>query len=171
MGTLNHEVWLSSLLYLSYFLVCTTRFLADQAFTNMGLPVRWWLHWKYHFMWSFPCTVSVGVGVVFAFSCLLACLFAFNICLLALISFFLLLLLGFVVSSFTCFVRRLVRMKPCVTHETSWVKWKRVCTTISSWLYIILPLYDEIVPLSPWYIEGKYILFEVNLGVDTTLAR
>jgi len=49
MGTLKREVWLSSLLYLSFLLVCTIRLLVDQAFTNMGLPIHQWLHWKYHF--------------------------------------------------------------------------------------------------------------------------
>lgn len=70
-------------------------------------------------------------------------------CLLYLLSFLLLLLLGFVVSSFSCFVRRLVCMKPRVTHETSWVKYKRVCKAIATWLSVILPLYDELVTLSP----------------------
>lgn len=37
MGTLKHEVWFSSLLYLSRSLVQTIGFLMDQAFTNMGL--------------------------------------------------------------------------------------------------------------------------------------
>lgn len=104
-GTLNHEVWLSSMLYLSWLLVRTTGLLTDKAFTNMGLPMRWWLHWKYHFTWLGPCTTSVGVGVLFSFSCLLhaclltcfICLFVcFIVCLLASLSFFLLLLLCFV---------------------------------------------------------------------------
>ena len=90
---------------------------------------------------------------MFSLSCLLACLFTFMLCLLvcflSLLSFLLLLFLSFVVSSFTCFVRRLVRMKPCVTHETSWVKYKGVCTTIATWLSFILPLYEELVTLSP----------------------
>ena len=67
-GILKHEVWLSSLLYISFLLVHTIGLLADQSFTNMGQIMRWWLHWKYHFMWSSPCTISVRVGVVFAFS-------------------------------------------------------------------------------------------------------
>src|SRR5690606_11183654 len=27
------------------------------GFTNMGQPMCWWLHWKYHFMLVSPCTV------------------------------------------------------------------------------------------------------------------
>ena len=122
-GTMNHEVWLSSLLYLSCLLVHTTGFLTDQAFTNMGLPMGQWLHWKYHFTWFCPSTISVGVGVVFTFSCLLACLFAyvlcFLVCLLACLFTFFAFIFHFyscfymlIVNSFTCFVRRLV------LHET-----------------------------------------------------
>ena len=81
-GTLKHEVWLSSLLYLSCLLVHTTGLLSDQAFINMGQQMCQWLHLKYHFTWSGPRPISVGVGAMFAFSCFLACLFAYMLCLL-----------------------------------------------------------------------------------------
>lgn len=35
---------------------------------------------------------------------------------------------------------------------------------------IILPLYEEIVTFSPWYVDGKYVLFEVNLGENTMIV-
>jgi len=103
-GACKFGVCWFSLLYLSHFMVHTTRFLMYQAFTNMGQPMHWWLHLKYHFMWSGPCTVRLGIGVVFAFSflaCMLvfilslhACLFScLCVCLLAFISLLLLLLL------------------------------------------------------------------------------
>ena len=180
-GTLKHKVWLPSLLYLYFLLVYTTGLLADQAFTNMGLRMHWWLYWKDHFTWSGPCTVSVGEGVVFSFSCFLACLFAYMLCFLVclfacLFTFFsfvfysTLALLCSLISSFARFVRSLIGMKPCMTLEMNWVKYKRDCTTITTWLSIILPLYDELVTFSPWYVEGKYILFDVNLGENTMLA-
>ena len=71
-----------------------------------------WPHWKYHFTWLGPCTVRLGVGVVFSFS-LLACMLVFflalHVCLfaclcvflLALLSLLLLLLLFFV--CFACY--------------------------------------------------------------------
>lgn len=123
-GILNHEVWLSSLLYLSSLLVHTTGLLADQAFTNMGLLMRWWLHWKYHFTWSGPCTISVGVGIMFSFNCLLACLFSYVLCLFVYFLCFHFCFHScfdfFIVSSFTCFIYRLV------FHETMYDSWSEL---------------------------------------------
>ena len=75
-------VCLSSSLYLSSLLVHMTVLFANYTFTNMGRPMRQWLHWKYHFTWADPCTISLGVGVVFASCwfawmhvCFLVCLF------------------------------------------------------------------------------------------------
>jgi len=91
MDTCNLGVCLSSSLYLSCLLVCATVMFANHAFTNMDRPMRRWLHWKYHFMWDDPCTVSLGVGVVLSLSCLLACMFSyFFVCLLACLFVFLL---------------------------------------------------------------------------------
>lgn len=42
-------VCLSSLLYLSCLLVHITVLFMNHAFTNVGQPMRRWLHWKYHF--------------------------------------------------------------------------------------------------------------------------
>jgi len=110
-GTLKHEVWLSSLLYLSCFLVRTTGLLADQAFTSMGLPMRWWLHWKYHFTWSGRCTVSIGVGVVFAFSCFLDFLFTYALCFLICLLSYLLIHFSFTfASAFSLLWRLLVNL-------------------------------------------------------------
>jgi len=39
-------------------------------------------------------------------------------------------------------------MKPCMNLEMSWVKYKRACTTIATWLSTILPLYEDIVAFS-----------------------
>jgi len=36
-----------------------------------------------------------------------------------------------------------------MTLEASWVKHKRACKTINTWLFVILPLYDELVTFSP----------------------
>ena len=80
---------------------------------------------------------------------MLTCFVFLFVYLLDFLSLLLLLFLGFVVSSFACFVRRLVRMKPCLTHESRWVKYKRDCAAIATWLSVILPLYDELVTLSP----------------------
>ena len=81
------RVCLPSLLYLSCLLVRKAVLFANDAFTNMGRPMRQWLRWKYHFTWSGPCTVSLGVGVVFDFG-LFACMRVFFVlcmfvCLLA----------------------------------------------------------------------------------------
>ena len=62
-------------------------------------------------------------------------------------------------------------MKPCVTLEVSWVKYKRTRAIINTWLSVILPLSEELVIFNPGYIDGKYILFEVNLGENTMLTR
>ena len=61
-------------------------------------------------------------------------------------------------------------MKPCVNPETGWVKYKRPCATITTFLSIILPMYGELVIFSPCYGNGKYVLFKVNLGENTMLA-
>ena len=140
MDTLKHGVCLSSLLYLSCLVVHTTGLLMDQAFTNMGQPMCQWLHWKYHFTWSAPCTVSLGVGLVFAFMfvCLLSCFlthFSFTFA------------SAFLCCLFSCFVCRLV------SHETMYDSWNKLgkvqgpCTAITTWLFIILPLYEELVTL------------------------
>ena len=63
----------SSSLYLSCLLVFVTTMFSNRAFTNMGQPMRRLLHWKYHFMWDGPCTISLEVGVMFAFE-LFACM-------------------------------------------------------------------------------------------------
>ena len=126
-GIVKHEVWLSSLLYHSCLLVQTIGLLADQAFTNMGEPMRRWLHWKYRFTWLGPWTVILGV-VVFDFnyfSCILVCLLAcFLVCLpacfLTFLSLFLLLLLSFDVRLFACFIHRLV------LHETMYDSWNKL---------------------------------------------
>ena len=62
-------------------------------------------------------------------------------------------------------------MKPCMTLETSSVKYKRASIAITTWLSVIFPLYEELVTFSPWYVEEKYVLFKVNLGEITMLAR
>jgi len=141
-GTCKHEVCLSSLLYLSFLLVRTTRLLADQAFTNMGQPMHWWLHWKYHFAWSDPCTISLGVGVVFAFSwfaCMLLCLFCFFVCLLACLithfSFTFAYASTFLCCLFSCFVHRLV------SHETmydSWNKLGKIQEALYNYHYLVI---------------------------------
>ena len=77
-------VCLSSLLHLSYFLVRIAFLFAYQAFTIMGQPMHRWMHWKYHFTWSGPCTVNLGVAIVLAFnlfSCMLVCLLSLFFCL------------------------------------------------------------------------------------------
>lgn len=38
-------------------------------------------------------------------------------------------------------------MKPCMTLEARWVKKKRPCVAITTWLLVILPLYEELVTL------------------------
>jgi len=101
--TFKHEVCLYSLLYLSWLLVCTKRFLKEQAFTNKGQPMWGWLHWKYHFMWSNPCTISLGVWEVFAFGCLLAWLFAYLLCMFVCLLACLLTRFSFTLFLFVCF--------------------------------------------------------------------
>lgn len=80
-------------------LVHTTRLLAEQAFTHIGLTMCGWLHWKYHFTWSGACTISVGVRVVFSLSCLLACLFSYMLCLLVFFLAFLFTCFSFIFAS------------------------------------------------------------------------
>ena len=74
--TFKLGVCLSSLLYLSCYLVRTAVLFANHAFTNMGRPMRWQLHWKYHFTRSDTYNVILGVGVVFCFG-LFACMIVF----------------------------------------------------------------------------------------------
>ena len=84
--------------------------------------------------------------------------FAYNIVFVCLFSFFLVLSLTFLlhflfliafVCLLACYVHRLVSHELCATLETSWVKYKRTCAVINTWLYVVLPLYEEIVDFSP----------------------
>lgn len=150
----------------------------NHGFTNMGQRMRRWLHCKYHFMWDDPCTVSLGVGVVFYLSFLLAFIFSsFFGCFISFLffsyslririsfSFFLLFLFFFLV-----FIRRIVLCGPCATLETSLGKVQEDLYNYSH-LVICCPLsHEDHVTFSPWYINGKYVLFEVNLVESMTPA-
>lgn len=141
MDTSKYEVCLSSLLYLCCLLVCTTGLLIDQAFTNMGQPMRRWLHWKYHFTWSDPCTISLGVGVVFSLwlvSCIFdSCFMCLFICLLSLLT-----CLAFSFSStLYFFVCLLVYVRRLVSHETvrdSWNKQGKVKEDLYNYQYLVI---------------------------------
>ncbi len=184
---MEQEVWLSSFLYLACLLVRVTGFLADQVFTNMGQPMHRWMHWKYHFTWSGPCTISLGLGVVFVFSwfaCMLVCLLDLFVCLfvcilvflLDLIFIFLLLLLFFVVFLFSCFFHRLV------SHETmydSWNKLGKVQEALYNYHYLVIchpssiwricyfysmvhQMKMRIVQSSPWWKQNTCALTSVT---------
>lgn len=55
------------------------------------------------------------------------------------------------------YIRRLVSHGPCLTLKETSVKYMRTCTTINTWLSVILPLMYELVSFNPWYINGKYV--------------
>lgn len=171
-GTLKHEVWLSSLLYLSCLLVCTTGLLEDQDFTNMGLPMCQWLHWKYHFTWSGPCTVSVGRSSVFLqLACLHACLFNY-------FSF----TFSFALSLLCCLLVRLFHIVCLFRSQVSfawnhvWIlkraRWStRGFVQLSLLGYMSSCLCMKNLLCLVHDIEGKCILFKVNLGENTILAH
>ena len=92
--------------------------------------MRRWLHWKYHYTWDDPCTVSLGVGVVFAFelfSCVLVCLPALFICLSSCL-FAHLICFHFCLCSFFAllFVSLLVSFHKIVSHETMYDFWRKL---------------------------------------------
>ena len=97
--------------HLSCFLVRTTVLFTNHAFTNMGQPIHRWMHWKYHLMWDDPCTVSLGVGVVFTFelfSCMLFFLLDLFVCLSAfLFAYFLFFHFRFSLALLCCLLVRL----------------------------------------------------------------
>lgn len=79
------------------------------------------------------------------FACLFVCLL---VCLLALLMNLLSLFLYFVVCLFV-YIFRLVSHEIVCDSRNLLYKYKRICAVINSWLYAILPLYEELVIFSP----------------------